>query len=70
MNDGKITSISGDNKPNEMAEAVRAIAENMEEHLKYMDLLARLRRRHYLACIDHGFTEQEALKLAESAVRC
>ena len=51
--------------PDKMTEAVEAMKRSMDATLDYQILVAKIRRKAYLAHIDEGFTPEQALELVK-----
>jgi hypothetical protein len=49
----------------ELAQLVRSMRENMHAHIELNQHLAKITRAKYLALIDEGFNEQQALQLCK-----
>jgi hypothetical protein len=57
--------MEGVNSPSNMKETVRNFKNSIEIHIEYIILNAKLTRAKYLALLDEGFTEQQAIELSK-----
>ncbi len=61
--DDKVTEIP--TKPNELRAALEEMKRAEDVYLEMAGMTARIRRTHYLAYIEEGFTKEEALVLCQ-----
>lgn len=61
----KVTVIPGGSNPNEVKEALRNIRSNLQLHLEYIQITAKMHKTKYDALIKEGFTDAQALELCK-----
>ena len=66
MNDGPISVIDLKRPPNELVVAVERFKRGTDTMIEYQLCVAKIQRAKYQACIDEGFSAEEALELCKT----
>ena len=66
MDDKKITSISGSNTKDPVAETIRNLQANLPLYQKHMQTMAALQKAKYDALLKEGFNKEQALELCKN----